>query len=156
MYRFEKERLGDFVIHKSYQVKGDKHYKKFENQVTPLNQATFNVYVEGEFMVRIAGFEQLMKAGQTSLEVALETYPAQRILEEEVLSTTGIRYCIARKEKGIWQRAKLQVAGEMEFPEASTLVVLSGEVNGQLPGGCIALAQSQQLIGNGAVVRCWI
>ena len=156
MYSFEKQELTDFVIHKSYQQMGDKHHKRFGTSVTPLNQVTLNVYIQGQFKLKCAGFEQVLGAGQTSLEVALETYPAGQIFEEEVLSETATRFCIACKQSGTWYRAKIDVTPENPVSGPGLVVVLSGEINGQTPGSCFDLAENEVGIGTGTVIRCWV
>lgn len=156
MYSFQKQELNDFVIHKSYQQMGDKHHKKFGVNVTPLNQGTLNVYIQGQFRLKCAGFEQVLGAGQTSLEVALEAYPAGQVFEEEVLSETGTRFCIARKQSGTWHRAKIEVTPEDPIYGPGLVVVLSGEINGQTPGNCFNLNENEVGIGTGTVIRCWV
>lgn len=156
MYSFQKQELNDFVIHKSYQQMGDKHHKKFGVNVTPLNQGTLNVYIQGQFRLKCAGFEQVLEAGQTSLEVALEAYPAGQVFEEEVLSETGTRFCIARKQSGTWHRAKIEVTPENPIYGPGLVVVLSGEINGQTPGNCFDLNENEVGIGTGTVICCWV
>lgn len=156
MYSFEKQDLNVFVIHKSYQQMGDKHHKRFGVGVTPLNQGTLNVYIQGQFKLKCAGFEQVLNAGQTSLEVALETYPAGQVFEEEVLSDTGIRFCIGCKQSGIWYRAKIDVTPENPVSGPGLVVVLSGEINGQGVGSCFVLNENEVGIGTGTVIRCWV
>lgn len=155
MYTFEKEVVGPFTVHKSSQVKGDLHVKRFRSGVTPANQATLNVYISGEFLITCGQFSQSMSAGQTSLELAIDAYPDGALMREEVMSETGVRYCISATEGGKWLREKVSLSGGETFGQDCLIVVLSGQINQKAPGDLLSLRQGEQVSGAGAVVRCW-
>jgi hypothetical protein len=90
------------------------------------------------------------------LEVALETYPAGQVFEEEVLSDTGTRFCIGCKQKGTWYRAKIDVTPENPVTGPGLMVVLSGEIGGQGVGSCFVLNENEVGIGTGTVISCWV
>lgn len=156
MYAFEKEVVGPFTIHKSSQVAGDLHIKRFKTGVTPLNQATLNVYISGDFRLTCGPLSQVMSAGQTSLEIETSAYPNGGLMREEVLSPTGVRYCISATEGGKWFRKKTQLSGGEVFQQESLIVVLSGQINQRTVGGVFLLPPGEQITGSGAAVRCWI
>lgn len=155
MYKFDRENFGEFVVHRSNQVRGDVHRKRFLLGVTPQNQATLNVYVSGQFRLTCGAFEQTMSGGDTSLDVALGVYPHGLTVQEQVTSDTGTRLCIAVPGGGKWFRQKTPVTDAEAFPGDSLVVVLYGHVNGHAPGGVFMLRAGQTIAGSATVVRCW-
>lgn len=155
-YSFQRIAVGSFNVYKSAQVQHDVHLKKFAKGVTPQNQQTLNVYLSGEFHFGGGGFSQVLRAGDTSTELAIAEFPAGIVFNEKVLSPEGLRYCISPAAKSSWNRARVSVSDEVVFEEESVLVVVDGQVDSQLVGGLVLARPGQHIVGNGKVIRCWI
>ena len=155
-YSFQKSQVGEFEIYRSEQVMGDVHLKRFLPGVTPQNQATLNVYIDGSFRMVAGGYSQVFSAGSTSLDTALSSYPGGAVFTESVLSATGLRYCVSRLGGGPWLRERLAVSGPTVFDEDSVLIVLSGVIDGFGAGCILRISAGQPVQGGARVVRCWV
>jgi hypothetical protein len=145
MYQFEKQTLGDFIIHCAAPQIGDIHKKQFSEGVTPQNQATFNVYVSGSFRFCIGDFEQTLTAGQSTLDLTLEAFPANKLCVETCLDGPAIRYCISKATPGVWQRTKVSDP-EWAAPSDGLFIGANGELE---------LLAAAQKINNIPGIFCW-
>lgn len=128
MYNFTKSTAGGLDIYTSFQKQGDTHSKRFGEGVTPANQATVNVYTQGEFSLDIDGAEYLMPAGSCSLDVPVAAYPAGAVATETVLSPRAVRCCVSTAN-GVVGRSLAELSpGAPVAVSGTTLVfVLHGE-----------------------------
>lgn len=161
MYEFDKITLGRFTVHKSVQLQGDRHFKRFTAPgMSPANQGTLNVYVDGQFRIDIsaASFSQVMDAGQTSLDLTIAEFPMEAICIETVLSTTGTRYCIAPTSPGGWTReaCTLQAGTPMTLSVDAVVFIMSGQIefSGMLgdPGMVMFVPANTTINGSAALV----
>lgn len=141
MYQFEKNTLGDFVIHKSQPQIGATHKKQFSEGVTPENQATFNVYIAGSFLFSIGDFQQTLTAGQSTLDLTLDEFPANTLCTETCLENSAVRYCISRATSGHWMRTKVTdlnwlapANGLFIGVDGSLELLVSGQQTSKSPG----------------------
>jgi hypothetical protein len=146
MYQFEKQTLGDFVIHKSRPLIGATHKKQFSEGVTPLNQATFNVYIAGSFLFSIGDFQQTLTAGQSTLDLTLEEFPANTLCTETCLENSASRYCISRATAGAWMRTKVT--------DSNWIAPADGLFIGA--DGSLELLVSGQQISKSPGIFCWV
>lgn len=107
MYQYKKEVVGAFTIHKATPSVSDDHKKLFDAGVTPQNQKTLNVYVQGAFRFVIGDFEQTLRAGDTSLDLDIEAFPVNTLCIETCLTQPAVRYCVSKTEPGPWNREKV-------------------------------------------------
>jgi hypothetical protein len=161
MYEFEKTYLGRFTVHKSVQLQGDRHFKRFTAPgTTPASQGTLNVYVDGQFQIGIsaAGFSQTLNAGQTSLDLTIAEFPLEAICIETVLSTTGTRYCIGPTTPAPWTREArtLQAGTPMTLGVDAVVFIMSGQIefSGMLgdPGMVMLVPANTTINGSAALV----
>jgi hypothetical protein len=135
MYSFKKIQAGRFVAFLSDQVRGDTHKKRFvEEGITPLRQATLNIYVSGEFdfgpenenPTRLIG-------GDTSLSLPDSVYPKDVIFVETVVSDTATRLCISPLVPAPWKKSVVSLVGNETFnlKESACAVLLSGKIDKQ-------------------------
>lgn len=133
-YDMRKSIVGRFAVHESRPFVGMEHKKRFvADGITPLLQATFNVYVQGEFLLEIAdaGFSQVLRAGDTSLSLALEVFPVGAVCVERPTSEPARRLCLSPCAPGAWSKGVGRLgAGESRgFDAGACVVVLAGEVD---------------------------
>lgn len=132
-YDMRKFQMGRFLVHESMPVVGMEHKKRFvADGITPLLQATFNVYVRGEFLFEIAdtGFSQVLSAGDTSLSLALEVFPVGVVCVERPTTEPARRLCLSPCAPGAWSKGvgRLGAGESMGFETGACVVVLAGEV----------------------------
>lgn len=157
MYSFKKSSVGDFTVYMSVQRKGDIHLKKFSKEVTPQNQSTVNVYVLGEFKLSIDGFNQVVGAGSTTLDLNIAEFPENQVFTEEVLSPVGIRYCVS-VQQGSFTRNTVEVTEETPYVSDGVCVafVLSGmlKLSGASlgSGAYVALGSNSSVTGSGKLL----
>jgi hypothetical protein len=75
--------------------------------VTPQNQGTLNIYLQGSFKFVIGSFEQILEAGDTSLDLTIESFPADTLCTETCLTQPALRYCVSKTEPGSWSRERV-------------------------------------------------
>lgn len=128
MYVFKKQLISGFTIYTATPNIGDLHYKKFSGTVTPTNQETLNVYVMGSFLVRCGTFEQLLSAGQTSLDISLDVYPAEQIYVEKVMGGPAKRLCVSKQDSTAWYRQRVLVNQDWTALDSGILIYLDGDI----------------------------
>lgn len=128
MYTFTKQEIGGFAVFTSEPEVGDLHRKKFLAGVTPLNQATLNIYVSGGFRLECGSFQQDMIAGQTSLDIELAEFPAGALFCETVTQGPAKRLCVSKIAGGPWLRDRVTVDAGWLPKTDGVLVFLDGEV----------------------------
>lgn len=134
MFNFKRSIISGFDIFRSYQKQGDEHKKKFTAAgISPQNQETWNLYIQGTFEFEVEDFSQSLSAGQTSLDLLIPEYPANAPCFERVLSPVGVRYCVSADKLRVSQWTRQVVAlgnGESHSVAGdSAMIVLSGMVS---------------------------
>ena len=142
-YKFEKLSVGGFWAFASRPRVGDVHLKRFVSEgVTPANQATLNLY-SGRFLFSIptTGFEQVLEAGQSSLDLHVGAYPAGEVCEETPLADGSLRFCLSPVDPAAkWARRLVvfgQGGGQIAVRPGSAVFVADGvaTVDG-VPAAC--------------------
>ncbi len=133
MFNFKRSIVSGFDIFCSYQKQGDEHKKRFTAAgISPPNQETWNLYIQGTFEFEVEDFHQSLYAGQTSLDLLIPEYPANTPCFERVLSPIGVRYCVSgdKFRVGQWTRQTVSLGNVESHTVASdsALIVLSGVV----------------------------
>lgn len=128
MYKFSKQVIHGFVIYTSVPSIGEVHYKKFSGVVSPSTQETLNMYLEGTFLIRCGNFEQVMCAGQTSLDIKLEAYASEQVYAEKAITVPAKRLCVSKEASGIWQRHRVLVDSSWTSLEPGILIYFDGTV----------------------------
>ena len=123
MYPFHTVNVAGFKLAYSNPGLGEKHLKRFvEPGVTPLNQATMNLYLSGEFRFEIGAFSQRLVAGQTSDNLAIPEFPDGVLCTEEPLVAGSRRLCVSTVDGRRWEREVVTM------PQGSNAVVLDGAI----------------------------
>lgn len=150
MYQFTNTAMAGLTVSHSIAKAGTKHRKVYAAQgVTPATQDTLNVYLSGSFNFEAGNFSQVMVAGDTSLDLGIEQYPAGVVCIETVLSDWGRRCCISSKKP--WTRDVVSLTQDQTHTLAhDSLVVLT---EGYLDvGGSQMRLVSYREVPKGAVV----
>lgn len=130
-YSFKKIQAGRFVAFLSEQVRGDTHKKRFvEDGITPLRQATLNIYVSGVFDFGPEGSDATrLVAGDTSLSLPDVAYPKDLVFVETVASDTATRLCISPAVPAPWRKCVVRLDGleVFELKAGACAFLLSGE-----------------------------
>jgi hypothetical protein len=133
MYRFEKTVIGPFVIHKARPSRNESHRKIFAAGVTPQNQSTLNIYIEGRFQYVVGDFEQVLGAGQSSLDLAIDQFPAEVLCVETCIEAPALRYCVTTRLGERWTRQRVKSEAFI-IPTDGMLVTLDGTLRAVAAG----------------------
>ena len=145
MYPFHTLSVAGFKLAYSSPSLGEKHLKRFiEPGVTPLNQATMNLYLSGEFRFEIGAFSQRLVAGQTSDNLVITEFPVGELCTEQPLVAGSRRLCVSALDGARWQREVLVM------PQGNVAVVLEGALALVLAGR-LAATDRQLAAGDFAV-----
>jgi len=133
-YDFTLTHVGRFKVHKSSQLLGAEHKKRFvDTGVTPITQETLNIYAEGvfNFSIEEVGFSQDMVAGDTNISLTLAEFPLNAICTERVISETAVRYCVSPDVSEPWEQSVVQLdtGGILVLPVGACVFVVSGSIS---------------------------
>lgn len=146
MYQFTRHDIGQFTVHESTPSVGDQHLKRFQGAVTPQNQATLNIYLSGQFRFTAGDFEQVLAAGQTSLDLGIAAFPPDVVCVERVIAGPARRYCVSKAQPGPWSRQRVD-ATDWTAPADGVLVGFDG---------ALTQVQSGQIVtGRTFGMFCW-
>lgn len=112
-YPFIRHTLDWLLVHESQVSPGMLHLKSFVQPTRPADQVTLNLYVRGAFRLSWGGPSTILRGGQSSLDLPVETLPAGQLVVEEALSD-GVRLCLQPADpKTKWVRRRVDLkAGE--------------------------------------------
>ena len=163
MYPFHTLIVAGFKLAYSSPDLTEKHLKRFvEEGVTPLNQATMNLYLSGEFRFEVGGAVQRLIAGQTSNDLVMTEFPVGVLCTEQPIVVGSRRLCVSADRPRRWSRVVITLdAGEaVAASDGGLVVVLAGRLSTQgrpLVAGDFA-TYGQVLIASGpakVVVASW-
>lgn len=128
MYQFKKQKLDWLDVFVARVKKGDGHLKMFSTPATPATQATLNIYAEGSFSFSAGDFAQEMGAGDSSLDLTIERFPAGMLAVERVLSDKGLRLCVSPSDpKTAWSRRAVKLKKGQSVTAVDGFVILPQE-----------------------------
>lgn len=160
MYKFKTFVVGGFKIIESCPTVGTTHSKRFSGVgVTPVSQATLNLYISGRFTIVCPeiGLNREMLAGDTSLDMLGVIFADGAVVVETAL-TEGVRYCVEPADPTLgWTRGVYDLPAAVDIPIRGVAVVLRGSVlvAGQVftTGAIIHAATTQQSVTSDAPAR---
>jgi hypothetical protein len=133
MYQFQKIHASGFELYEATPPTTVKHRKQFvERGVTPATQGSLNLYVRGAFLFEIPaiGFSQVLNAGDTSLNLAIDEFPVGAQCIERALVEGSVRLCLSARKGVRWSRAVVAIepGHEMTLGAEEIGIVVSGVV----------------------------
>lgn len=115
------------MLYVSTPAVGEEHHKRFAKGVTPTNQATMNLYIEGAFELSIPsiGYSATMRPGDCSLDLDIAQYPEDLCIER-CLESGSKRICLSPADRTLrWSRSvRALAAGEAYVVPGDSVAIL--------------------------------